>query len=94
MPFESGLKTAVTDVRSPILGEPWNGRGRERRRSDDGRGGVPCVWHRTFGERSVLPSRGSAVVESETPAEYKQVTVLFADAVHSMDIATAVGAER
>jgi class 3 adenylate cyclase len=26
--------------------------------------------------------------------EYKQVTVLFADVVHSMDIATAVGAER
>jgi len=29
-----------------------------------------------------------------TPAEYKQVTVLFADVVHSMNIATAVGAER
>ena len=29
-----------------------------------------------------------------TPAEYKQVTVLFADVVHSMDIAAAVGAER
>ena len=28
------------------------------------------------------------------PAEYKQVTVLFADVVHSMDIAKAVGAER
>ena len=28
------------------------------------------------------------------PAEYKQVTVLFADVVHSMDIATAVGPER
>ena len=27
-------------------------------------------------------------------AEYKQVTVLFADVVHSMDIAKAVGAER
>ena len=27
-------------------------------------------------------------------AEYKQVTVLFADVVHSMDIAAAVGAER
>jgi adenylate cyclase len=31
----------------------------------------------------------------ETPAaEYKQVTVLFADVVHSMDIAASVGAER
>jgi class 3 adenylate cyclase len=28
------------------------------------------------------------------PAEYKQVTVLFADVVGSMDIAGAVGAER
>jgi adenylate cyclase len=37
---------------------------------------------------------GSAVAISETPAEYKQVTVLFADVVHSMDIAAAVGAER
>ncbi|MFZ0834809.1 MAG: hypothetical protein WAM92_17400, partial [Mycobacterium sp.] len=27
-------------------------------------------------------------------AEYKQVTVLFADVVHSMDIAAAVGPER
>jgi adenylate cyclase len=31
---------------------------------------------------------------STQSAEYKQVTVLFADVVHSMDIAAAVGAER
>ena len=37
---------------------------------------------------------GAPVVESETHAEYKQVTVLFADVVHSMQIAAAVGAER
>ena len=37
---------------------------------------------------------GSPMAESEPHAEYKQVTVLFADVVHSMDIATAVGAER
>ena len=37
---------------------------------------------------------GSHVAESATHAEYKQVTVLFADVVHSMDIAAAVGAER
>ena len=30
----------------------------------------------------------------DSHAEYKQVTVLFADVVHSMDIAAAVGAER
>src|ERR1700748_2582164 len=37
---------------------------------------------------------GLPVVASEASAEYKQVTVLFADVVHSMDIAAAVGAER
>src|SRR6478752_6509960 len=37
---------------------------------------------------------GSPLAESSTHAEYKQVTVLFADVVHSMDIAAAVGAER
>ena len=37
---------------------------------------------------------GAPVAETETRGEYKQVTVLFADVVHSMDIATAVGAER
>src|SRR6516165_6393871 len=37
---------------------------------------------------------GSPVNYGDTRAEYKQVTVLFADVVHSMDIAAAVGAER
>src|ERR1700757_538663 len=37
---------------------------------------------------------GATVSAASTPAEYKQVTVLFADVVHSMDIAGAVGAER
>jgi class 3 adenylate cyclase len=37
---------------------------------------------------------GAAVSAGPKPAEYKQVTVLFADVVHSMDIAAAVGAER
>ena len=37
---------------------------------------------------------GSPVAAHDTHAEYKQVTVLFADVVHSMDIAAAVGAER
>src|SRR6201981_871727 len=36
---------------------------------------------------------GAAVATATTPAEYKQVTVLFADVVRSMDIASAVGAE-
>lgn len=37
---------------------------------------------------------GAPVADPAAHAEYKQVTVLFADVVHSMDIATAVGAER
>jgi class 3 adenylate cyclase len=37
---------------------------------------------------------GAPVATATTPAEYKQVTVLFADVVHSMDIAAAVGPER
>src|SRR5271166_4619603 len=37
---------------------------------------------------------GAPVVTAMTPAEYKQVTVLFADVVHSMYIAATVGAER
>ena len=37
---------------------------------------------------------GTPVSAAAEPAEYKQVTVLFADVVHSMEIAAAVGAER
>jgi class 3 adenylate cyclase len=37
---------------------------------------------------------GSPVAEPAAHAEYKQVSVLFADVVHSMDIAAAVGPER
>jgi adenylate cyclase len=37
---------------------------------------------------------GSAIAPATEHAEYKQVTVLFADVVHSMDIGAAVGTER
>ena len=37
---------------------------------------------------------GSVIAPATEHAEYKQVTVLFADVVQSMDIAAAVGAER
>ncbi|MGO9511323.1 MAG: AAA family ATPase [Mycobacterium sp.] len=37
---------------------------------------------------------GTPVAGGAQSAEYKQVTVLFADVVHSMEIAAAVGAER
>jgi adenylate cyclase len=37
---------------------------------------------------------GAPITPVATSAEYKQVTVLFADVVHSMDIAATVGTER
>ncbi len=37
---------------------------------------------------------GAPVTERNARAEYKQVTVVFADVVHSMDIAATVGPER
>jgi class 3 adenylate cyclase len=37
---------------------------------------------------------GAPVIQVSRSAEYKQVTVLFADVVHSMDIAATVGPER
>ncbi|HKH50723.1 MAG TPA: adenylate/guanylate cyclase domain-containing protein, partial [Mycobacterium sp.] len=37
---------------------------------------------------------GDPIAQWHKTAEFKQVTVLFADVVHSMDIAAAVGAER
>ena len=37
---------------------------------------------------------GTPLKQATRPAEYKQVTVLFADVVHSMDIAATVGPER
>jgi class 3 adenylate cyclase len=37
---------------------------------------------------------GAPITPAVTSAEYKQVTVLFVDFVHSMDIAAAVGPER
>ncbi|MGH3561723.1 MAG: adenylate/guanylate cyclase domain-containing protein, partial [Mycobacterium sp.] len=54
---------------------------------------------RTCGTESLENARfchscGSPITAATRPAEYKQVTVLFADVVRSMDIASAVGAER
>src|SRR5690242_9193583 len=37
---------------------------------------------------------GSPVTQARKPAEYKQVTVLFADVVRSMDLAAELGPER
>jgi len=55
---------------------------------------VADVWDQALGERPVCHSCGSPVDDSNAHAEYKQVTVLFADVVHSMDIASVVGAKR
>ena len=45
-------------------------------------------------DREFCDECGSPTAVPVTPAEYKQVTVLFADVSHSIDLATAVGAER
>jgi class 3 adenylate cyclase len=60
------------------------------------RDGVPCG---SCGAQSSPTAKfcsecGTALAPATRSAEYKQVTVLFADVVHSMDIAAAVGAER
>ena len=55
---------------------------------------VHVVCRRTSRQCQVLSSSAARRLPGHTPAEYKQVTVLFADVVRSMDIAAAVGAER
>ena len=56
---------------------------------------VPDMRHRVACQcAKFCDGCGSPAKDVDTLAEYKQVTVLFADVVHSMDIAAAVGAER
>ena len=52
------------------------------------------VRHRTAPNSKFCNECGAPVTQVTRSAEYKQVTVLFADVVHSMDIAAAVGTER
>ncbi|WP_304528961.1 adenylate/guanylate cyclase domain-containing protein, partial [Mycobacterium sp. shizuoka-1] len=52
-----------------------------------------CGAHPRAGAR-FCDSCGAPLIDADLPAEYKQVTVLFADVVRSMDIAAALGAER
>jgi adenylate cyclase len=68
---------------------------------DDGRGALTSAALSCGSCGTKLPPNskfcnecGAAVASAREPAEYKQVTVLFADVVDSMDIAAAVGAER
>ena len=69
--------------------------------SGDGGGGLTATGLFCGSCGTELPPDSKFCNECGTPltpatrsAEYKQVTVLFADVVHSMDIAAAVGAER
>jgi class 3 adenylate cyclase len=68
---------------------------------DDGRGAVTAagLFCGSCGAQSSTTAKfcgecGARLTQATQSAEYKQVTVLFADVVHSMDIAAAVGAER
>ena len=70
-------------------------------RSGDGGGGLTATGRfcGSCGAQSSPTAKfcgecGTRFTQATHAAEYKQVTVLFADVVHSMDIAAAVGAER
>ena len=63
-----------------------------RQRCADDRGLVlRVVWHELSATAKFCNECGAPSTGSPRSAEYKQVTVLFADVVHSMDIAAAVG---
>jgi class 3 adenylate cyclase len=69
--------------------------------SGDGGGGLTAteLFCRSCGAQSGPTAKfcgecGTPLAQATQSAEYKQVTVLFADVVHSMDIAAAVGPER
>ncbi len=55
---------------------------------------MSSLRHRTPHGARFCDGCGAALTAPRTFIEYKQLTVLFADVVHSMDIASAVGAER
>jgi class 3 adenylate cyclase len=70
-------------------------------RSGDGGGGLTAIglfcgsYGTQIGDAVKFCSEwGTPVARPAQSAEYKQATVLFADVVHSMDIAATVGAER
>jgi class 3 adenylate cyclase len=80
-----------------IADEQWNDTDVDTR----GDGGLTAPGLSCASCGTVLPRNskfcnecGAPVTQVSRSAEYKQVTVLFADVVHSMDIAAAVGAER
>ena len=69
--------------------------------SGDGGGGLTAtgLFCGSCGSESSTAAKfcgecGTRLTQATRSAEYKQVTVLFADVVRSMDIAAAVGAER
>jgi class 3 adenylate cyclase len=68
---------------------------------DDARGALKAAGQSCGSCGTELPPNskfcnecGAPLTQVSRSAEYKQVTVLFADVVHSMNIAAAVGAER
>jgi class 3 adenylate cyclase len=81
-----------------IADQQWNDTDVDTR-GDGGGLNVPGLFCGSCGAQSSPTAKfcaecGAPVTQLSRSAEYKQVTVLFADVVHSMDIAAAVGAER
>jgi adenylate cyclase len=82
-----------------IVDQRWNDTDVDR--SGDGGGGLTAtgLFCGSCGAQSSTTAKfcgecGARLAEGTQSAEYKQVTVLFADVVRSMDIAAVVGAER
>ena len=80
-------KTLVTPGDTILTWTQWGG-------VDHDRAVVHILRHPAAAGLKVLQRVRCTGRPGDSLAEYKQVTVLFADVVHSMDIAKAVGAER
>ena len=55
---------------------------------------ISCGTARSRADARFCDACGAPIGSASPTAEFKQVTVLFADVVHSMDVAAALGPER
>ena len=74
---------------SNLIGQSAGAAGSAGGCGDGSVGRVPVVWGRATRGARFCDACGTALMASALAAEYKQVTMLFADVVRSMDIAAA-----